>query len=837
MNRASIPDKLPLRLLMDLVQDVRYALRTFRQRPGFLAVAVLTVALGTGATTVMFSLVSGVLLKPLPYPEANRLVALHGQSEGWNTKAWGEENLAYLDFLDCQRDARLLDMAAWVPNGGTISEPGEPEYVDLREISPELFSVLRVPLAQGRAFLPEENRIGAAPVAILGHSFWQRHFSGHNDALGSSIVLDQKRYTVVGVAPAGFRLYTDEADVYTPVGQDPAGFLQNRAAHPIRGVGRLRPGATLAQAQAEVGLTGSHLAREFATTNAARAFKVQPLRPDVGEVRGTLWLLLGAVSLVLLIACANVASLMLARGVSRELAMRVALGASRGRLVRQCLTESVVLALSGGILGVLLADLGIQPFVAFWPGDLPRAYEIQLDWRVLLFAVGVSLLSGVLFGLAPALRAPVREVEQVLRGGARTVAGSARQLHGGFVVSEMALAIVLLVAAGMLGRTLLYASSLDSGLNLRNVLVARMALSPASLADSTRISAAWEDVLERARHVPGVQAVAAVDTVPMREGTNQLGYSISPEIQPKSKQPLALTTSVTPDYFQVMGIPLRQGRLFNQHDRLGTELVIVVDEVLANNAFGGQAVIGQHLWIPEMPCVQQSKAFVDCREPYTIVGVVGHVRHWGLAGDDQAQVRAQLYYPFAQVASPFLRRWSELMSITVRTSVPPLNVVESLRRELRGAAGDQVLYEVHTMEQLGRDSLARHRFLLLLFGIFAGLALLLACIGIYGVLAYLTGQRVAEMGIRIALGARPSDVVWLILRQSFGMIFLGVAIGASAALGAGRILESSVEGMRPISLASFAIAIPVLAMAGLLASFLPARRASQVDPLVALKSE
>ena len=533
-------------------------------------------------------------------------------------------------------------------------------------------------------------------------------------------------------------------------------------------------------------------------------------------------------SLVLLIACVNVASLLLARAVSREreLAMRVALGAGRGRLVRQCLTESAVLGISGGVLGVLLAAIGIRPFVAFWPGTLPRAEEVQLDWRVLLFAIAASLASGLLFGLAPALRAPVRQVEQVLRAGGRTVTGSSRRLHSGFVISEIALAVVLLVSAGMLGRTLLHLSSLDPGVNIRNVLVTRMALSPTTLDNPAKIRAVWQDVLDRSRRVPGVQSVTMVDTVPMRQGNNQLGYWTTAAIPPENQLPIALATSVTPDYLTVMGIPLLKGRFFNDRDRLGSELVIVIDSVLAQHAFGGQEPVGRRLWVPDMGS-----------NPVRVVGVVGHVRHWGLAGDDQSQVRSQFYYPFAQVPDPLLRRWSELMSIAVRTGADPLNVVQPLRREVRGVANDQVLYEIRTMEQLASDSLARQRFLLLLFGIFAGLALLLACIGIYGVLAYLTSQRVPEIGLRMALGAGAGEVMWLVLRQSLGMILLGVGVGAGAALAAGRILQRLVQGMQPTEPSTFAVMIPVLLAAVLFASFLPARRASRVDPLNALRQE
>ncbi len=446
------------------------------------------------------------------------------------------------------------------------------------------------------------------------------------------------------------------------IGQDPDPRLRNRDIHPgVQVWARLRPGATLQQAQAELSLIGRSLANQYPKSNAGRTFVAQPLRPFVGDVGSTLWLLLAAVSVVLLIACANIASLLLARAVSREreLAMRAALGAGRGRLVRQCLTESVVLGLAGGAAGVALATFGIKPFVAFWPGSLPRAAEIQFDWRVLAFAFGVSIVSSLMFGLAPALRVPSRYLEQVLRATGRTVGASSKRLHGVFVVSEVALAIVLLVCAGVLARTLLRLSSLDPGVNIQNVLVTRAALTPAVKANPAQARAAWDALLESTRRVPGVQAVAMVDTVPMRDGNNQLGYSTTATIPPPTEQPIALATSVTPDYLTVMGMRLRAGRFFDTRDRAGSQPTIVVDDLLAQAAFGTTQVVGRQLWVPDLG-----------PGPFEIVGVVGHVRHWGLGSDDQAVVRAQLYYPFAQLQDRFVRRWSELMSIAVRTTVP-----------------------------------------------------------------------------------------------------------------------------------------------------------------------
>jgi predicted permease len=812
------------RLLTDLLQDLRYAIRTLSQKPAFAVAALLTLALGTGATTVMFTVINGVLLKPLPYADPKKLVILRA-----HTELYGDQWLPYLNFLDCQRESQsLVPMAGSVYVGGTVTEPGEAEYVDGIQISSNWFSVLGVPLFRGRAFLPEEDRPGGTPVAIVSYSMWQRRFAGSPGAIGARLVFDGKPYTIVGVAPADFRWFGDEVDLFTPIGQNTLPYMRNRRAHPVAVIGRLRSGVNLAQARSEFTLLGKRLADRYPESDASRAIVVDPVRPPVGDVRPTLWLLLGAVSLVLMIACANVASLLLARAVSREreLAMRVALGASRGRLVRQCLTESAVLGVAGGALGVLVAAGGIRPLVRLWPGTLPRSEGVHVDWHVLLFALAASLICGILFGLAPALRAPARDLERTLRAGARSVTGGSRRLHSGFVIAQIALAVVLLVSAGVLGRTLLRLSALDPGIDIRNVLVTRMALSPATLSNPGRIRSAWQDVLDRLRRVPGVESVATVDTVPMRQGNNQLGYSASATLPPLDQQPLALATSVTPGYLQVMGIPLREGRFFQDQDRLGSDPVMVIDDVLAQHAFPGKSPIGQRLWVPDAG-----------PGPFRVVGVVGHVRHWGLASDDRAPVRAQLYYPFAQVPDPLLRRWSELMSIAVRTSIAPLNVVESLRRELRGASNDQVLYEVRTMEQLASDSLARQRFLLLLFAIFAGLALLLACIGIYGVLAYVTSQRVPEIGVRIALGATSRDVIGLVLRQSLGMIFVGVVFGIAAALGTGRVLEHWVPGVRTTEPSTFVVMVSVLVAAALFASFVPARRASRVDPLSALRQE
>jgi predicted permease len=835
------------RALDELAQDVRYGLRLLRRQPAFALAALATLALGIGATTIMFTLIDGVLFRSLPYSEPDRLATLNEQTKGFTDYRWGDLwAYSYPNYLDCKSGSRAMDMAAWRYKDGTVSQPGTAEHVDGAEISAALFSVLGVNVSQGRPFLPDEDRIGGPPVAIISQALRQRHYGGNVAVVGKPLVFDGKSYTVVGVVPAGFRLSDVEPDVITPIGEDTAMVMTLRDAHPgIEVWARLRPGSTLTEASTELALIARRLAGRYPKTNSGRGFIAQPLRTElvdraVKEARSTLWILLGAVTLVLLIACVNVASLLLARAVAREreLALRVALGASRGRLVRQSLTESAVLGLTGGAVGVLLAANGLRPFVAFWPGSLPRAETVHLDSRVLLFAIGVSLVTAVIFGLAPALRVPTRDVERTLRNGARNIRGGSRRLHSSFVISEIALAVVLLVSAGMLGRTLLRLSSLDPGLDVHHLLVARTALAPAVLARPEEIRATWKDLLERIRRVPGVQSVAAVDTVPMREGNNQLGYWTTAAMPPKQQMPLAFANSVTPDYLKVTGISLREGRFFDENDRLGNKPVVVIDDVMAEQAFKGEDPVGKLLWIPDMPCIgPKGQTFFDCTEPYEIVGVVGHVRYWGLAGDDQARVRDQFYYPLDQVPEPFMRRWSELMSLAVRTGMPPLNVLEPLRRAVRGSSNDQVLYEVHTMEDLAKASIAQQRFLLLLFGIFAGLALLLACIGIYGVLAYVTSERVPEFGIRMALGADARDVLRLVLRQSLGMIGSGVAAGVIGAWVAARLLIRLVQGVRSTEPAAFALMVAVLIAAALFASFLPARRASRVEPMSALRLE
>lgn len=806
-------------------QDLRITFRTLGKKPGFALLTILTLAVGGGATTVIFTLISGVLLKPLAYQDPDSLLTVHVQTEKFGDR-WG---FSYPDFLDCQRECRSFeDVAAWTYGGGTVSAPGQAEYVDGRQISSDLFSVLRVPLARGRSFLPAEDLVGSAPVAIISTRLWQRRYGADPKAIGMALTYEGKAYTVVGIAPADFQLDGD-VDVFTPVGQATEPRMQNRSAHFLHVVARLRHGIALSQAQEELSLISRQLAKQYPDSNDGMTLVPYPLQRElVRDVRPTLWLLFPTVSLVLLIACVNVASMLLTRVVSRqhEFALRLALGAARGRLLRQCLTESGVLGICGGMLGLLLAALGTGPFIKFWPDRLPRADEVHVDWRVVLFAMTTSILTGLIFGLIPALRANSSSIEETLRSGARSVTGGARKVLSGFVICQIALALVLLSSAAVLGRTLLHLSSLNPGIDTHNLLVARVAFSPEAITNPAKARAAWQELMEGMRQVPAIQSVALTDTVPMREGQNVLGYWATANPPPPNQESEALASGVTPDYLKVTRLPLVAGRFFDDNDHLGNSQVVVIDQKMAQHAFAGQDPIGKRLWIPGMGPT-----------PIQVVGVVGHVRHWGLADDDLSTVQDQCYYPLAQVPDRLVRFFSSVMSVVVRTDVSPSSTVEALQQQARGATGDQALYEVRTMEQLVSASLARQRFLLLLFAIFAGIALLLACVGIYSVIAYLMGQRVSEIGVRVALGATSANIVAMVLRQSLVMIFAGVGIGVVTSFASGRVLQRLVPEVQTSQASMFIVVLPLLILVALAASYIPARRASKVDPMAALRYE
>ncbi len=814
-----------VRFIETLLQDLRFGLRMLAKNPGFTAVAVLTLALGIGANTAIFSVVNGVLLRPLPYPEPDRLVRIYERSAQFNLMS-----VAYPNFLDWERMNRsFAGLAAYRGEAFNFTGPGQPEYIPGAIATANFFSVLGVKPLQGRTFTPEEERQGANPVAMVSEGLWKRRFGGDTAVLGKSLVLDGQVYTVVGIVPRDCHLL-DPAEVITPLWQWGRRMqLERREDHPgIQVVGQLRPGVSLPQARADMENIAHSLAQAYPKTNEGQGTTVVPLKNDiVGDVRPMLLLLQAAVGFVVLIACANVANLLLARSVARkrEVAVRVALGASRGRVIRQFLTESVLVSLGGGGIGLLLASWGSAPLLAAVPGGLPRREAIALDGSVLLFTLVISLLTGILFGLAPALESSRSNVQEALKEGGRSAVGGQRRTQSVFVVSEVALALVLLAGAGLLIRTLQHLWDVNPGLNPQHVLTMQVALSPTLFADPSAIRTAWRQLLDRVRSIPGVESAAVTILVPLSGDDNEMSFWTSG--QPPSsmaQMPVALGYITTPGYLRTMGIPLQRGRYFTEQDSESSRKVVVIDEILARHFFPSQDPVGKQLQLAGFG-------------PMEIIGVAGHVKHWGLDSDDSAKIRDQLYFPFFQIPDQFMAQAKTGLRLVLRTGSNPMSMVSAVSKQVMGPGRDQPVYNVNSMEQLISSSVARRRFMRLLLVVFAGLALTLAAIGIFGVISYSLSQRTHEIGIRMALGAERRDVLALVVRQGLTLALAGVAIGLAAALGLTHFLAGMLYGVRPTDPITYLLACLLLTGVALLACCIPARRATKVDPMVALRYE
>jgi predicted permease len=808
-----------------LLQDLRYGLRMLAKNPGFTTVAVITLALGIGANTAIFSVVNGVLLRPLPYPEADRLVQVYERSAQFN-----EMSVSYPNFLDWEKMNRsFAAMGAYRGESFNFTGAGQPEYIPGAVVTANFFSVLGVKPLQGRTFTPDEDRQGANPVAMVSEGLWKRRFGSDTAVLGKSLVVDGQAFTVVGIVPADCHLL-DPAEVITPLAKWGRRMnLEGRDFHSgIRVVGRLRPGVSLAQARADMDGIAHSLAQAYPKTNEGQGTTVVPLKSDVvGDVRPMLLLLQAAVGFVVLIACANVANLLLARSVARkrEIAVRVALGASRGRVIRQFLTESVLVSLGGGGIGLLLASWGVPPVVAAVPGGLPRREAMGLDGSVLLFTLLISLLTGILFGLAPAVESSRSDLQEALKEGGRSAGGGQHRTQSIFVVSQVALALVLLAGAGLLIRTLQRLWDVNPGLNPQHVLTMQVALSPTLLDDPSAIRTAWRQLLDRVRNIPGVQSAAVTILVPLSGDDNEMPFWTSG--QPPSsmaQMPQALTYITTPGYLGTMEIPLLRGRDFTEQDSESSRKVVVIDEVLAEHFFPGQDPVGKQLQLYMLG-------------PAEIVGVVGHVKHWGLDTDDSAKIRDQLYFPFFQIPDQFMAHAKMGLRLVLRTRSNPLSVVSAVGEQVMGPGKDQPVYNVNSMEQLISSSVARRRFLRMVLVIFAGLALTLAAIGIFGVMSYSVSQRTHEIGVRMALGAERRDVLKLVVGRGVALALGGIAIGVGGALGLTHFLAGMLYGVRPTDPITYLLACLLLTGVALLASYLPARRATKVDPMVALRYE
>jgi predicted permease len=811
------------------LQDIRFSLRTLRKSPALAIAVVGTLALGIGANTAIFSVLNGVLLRSLPYPDADRLIAL---SEG--TKEASLMSAAYLNYLDWRKLTRTCEDLGAIRYGGfTLTGSREPERLWGRLASASMFSILRVNPILGRTFRPEEDVPGGNPVVLISESLWTRRFSRDTRILGRTITLNGTAYTVVGVLPSSFQFpihfFDLPDDVAVPLGQDTDAVMQDRNFHPGIGViGRLKPGQTIQSAGAELSQIGQALADEYPRSNRGHSISVAPLKEAlVYRVRTRLYVLMGAVAFVLLIACANVANLMLARSTARraEIAMRIALGAGRFRIVRQMLTESVVLALAGGVAGLLLASLGTTFLIKSAPAVLPRLQEIGVDGPVLAFSLVISLLTGLLFGLAPALQYS----GSVLRTSGRQVVAGRHGFRDLLVVAEVALALPLLVAGALMIRTLWNLQDVNPGFDPHNVVAMRISLSPTDASTATSIRRAYPELLARLNNVPGVDFAAAILNLPMDNDYASAPVWIegSPRPRSQSDMPSVLMYPTTPGYLNVMKIPLIRGRFINEHDDDMDPSVVVIDEVMARNLFPNQDPIGERVMFggPDEGVSSQ------------IVGITGHVKHGGLDDDATAGIRAQTYVPLVQMPEFFLKMAARGGTVVLRARSNPLGMAEAARASILGADPEQAVSNVRPMAEIVSGTLASRRFLLVLLGTFAGIALLLASVGIYGVISYSVSQRTREIGIRMALGAKPGDILRSVVGQGAVLSITGIALGVIASFFLTRFMSSllfGVGGTDPLTFCSVAILLSVVAVA---ASLFPALRGSRADPLAALRCE
>ncbi len=817
--------------MTELIQDVRYALRQLRRSPGFTIVALLTLTLGIGTNTALFSVINGVLLSPLPFPQPDELVTLHE-----NKPHFEGGSLSYPNFRDWQKENHTFSSLAIARTYAfSLTGIGEAEQVGGEFVSSDFFRILGVKPMVGRTFAKDEDEVGAGPVALISAGLWRRKFSSAPDILGQNITLDAKDYSIIGVIPADFHLVIpgfQDDQVYVPIGQwsNPL-LLQRGAGLGIHGIGRLKPGVTIEQGRADMAAVTRNLEQAFPDADKGITAKLTPLKEQmVGHVRSFLLVLLAAVGFVLLIACVNVANLLLARstGRTREFAVRAALGASQGRVVRQLLTESAALALAGGTLGLLVAAWGTRAAVRILPAALPRAEQVGLDAHVLIFTAAVSLLAGVLFGLTPALKTSRPDLHEALKQGGRGAGGARHRTQRVFVVAEMALALVLLIGAGLTIRSLAKLWSVNPGFDPHNVLTFGLSLPPSMMrANPDAIRAAFRELDDRLASVPGVQAVSQTwGAVPLSSDDEQL-FWLEGQAKPANENDMnwAIDYIVEPDYLKAMGIPLLRGRFFTVQDNQHSPLVVVVDEVFAQKYFPNQNPIGKRIHVNRFDQLAE------------IVGVVRHVNQWGLGSDDRQSLRSDLYIPCLQMPDDFVAMAPSGSFVVVRTGDASAGLLDSIHHMSAQMSNQQVIFGPQTMDSIISDSMASQRFSMILLAVFAMLALLLASVGIYGVISHVINQRTQEIGIRMAMGARRLDVLRMVLRDGARMTLAGAAIGLIAALGLTRLLAGMLFGVTPTDPITFIAVAALLCGIALFACYVPARRAMRVDPMVALRYE
>jgi len=810
-----------------LLQDIRYAVRTLAKSPGFAAIVILTLALGIGANAALFSVVNGVLLNPLAYPHSGQLTAIYEKNAGSE-----QGPISYLNFLDWERETQTFSsMAIYRHQDYNFTSQGQAERLNGFMVSAGFFPTLGVNPILGRFFNVNDDRVGAGPVVVLSSGFWKRRFGASPDVVGKSMMLNGTSYAIIGVLPAGFTFYGADRDVYAPIGQwnDPS-FLDRRIDMSARAVGRIKPGVTVAQARADMDALARDLAAAYPEADKDVSIKLVSMKEDiVGNVRPLLLVLLAAVGFLLLIACANVASLLLARSMQRsgEFAIRTALGASRMRMLRQLLTESALLAGLGCASGLGLAWLGTKTAIGLLPGALPRANEVGLDARVVLFTLGISLLAGMVFGLAPALKASRVNLQQVLRENGRGASGARHRLHGLIVSAEVAMALVLLVGAGLMLRSLAALWRVDPGFNPSHAITFSLSMPSSAKTTSAETRARLRHFDATMRSIPGVEAVSVtLGSRPMIHDS-ELPFWIDGQPKPANLNDMhqAMFYLAEAGFQKAMGITLVRGRFVTPQDDETSPVVIDIDDVFARTYFPNENPIGKRIHL----------ALFNV-EP-EIVGVVGHVKQWGPGADPKSAIEAQFYYPFMQMPEKLMPLAADAVAVVLRTQGDPAAVMGPVRNAVATIDPNEVIYNVETLDEVISNSFAARRLSMILLGIFAGLALALACVGIYGVISYLVGERTHEIGVRMALGAKRSDVLRLVLGQGVKMALVGIAIGLACALGLTRLMSSQLFGVTAYDPPTFAGVALMLLIVALAAGYLPARRATRVDPLVALRRE
>ncbi len=809
------------------LQDLRYGVRMLAKSPGFAVIAILTLALGIGANTALFSVVNGVLLNPLAYAQSGQLVAVFGRTPGFD-----HAPINYPNFLDWQRDTQSFSSLAIYRNQDyNFVGTGEAERLSGYMISADFFSTLAVRPILGRSFRSDDDHPGATPVVILGGGFWKRKFGSSFEVIGKAITLNGTAYTIVGVIPAGFTFYGHDRDVYTPIGQwNDASFRDRRVDVSSHGVGRLKPGVTLSQAKADMDSIAQNLAVAYPEADKAVGITLVSMKEDiVGKVQPFLMVLLAAVGFLLLIACANVANLLLARSMARarEFAIRASLGASHVRVIRQLLTESILLSAFGGALGLLLAFWGTKAVLGTLTGALPRANEVSLDSRVLLFTIALSLLAGIVFGLAPALKTSRVNLEEILKESGRGLSGARHRLQGVFVAVEVAMALVLLVGAGLMVRSLAALWRVDPGFNPSHAITFSLSLPAGPTTSSAETRARLRHFDDKMHSIPGVQAVSV--TLGSRPMIHNSALPFWIEGQPKpanlQEMPQAMFYLVEAGFQQAMGVTLERGRFITAQDDEHAPVVVDIDDVFARTYFPNENPIGKHINLAGFNVLAE------------IVGVVGHVKQWGLDADAKSAIEAQFDYPFMQLPEKLMPLAADAVAVVLRTEGDPTAVMGSVRRAVEEIDPREVVYNVQTMNEVVSNSFAARRLSMILLGVFAALALLLACVGIYGVISYLVGQRTHEIGVRIALGAQRSDVLRLVIGHGARMALLGVAIGVGTALGLTRLMANQLFGVSAHDPLTFAGVAMLLTLVAIAACYVPARRAIRVDPIIALRHE